>query len=78
MGLNINVAGFSGYTTPEFTINIGSCHWEQTGSWYFRCCLGGVISVGGRCGLGNSEMASGRSNPSDFSAILKFSRFGGK
>ncbi|MEQ8220577.1 MAG: FAD-binding oxidoreductase [Arenibacter sp.] len=73
MGIKYYVAGFSGYT-PDSQLVLGAVP-ETKGFIVASGCCGAGISVAGGVGLGIAEMASGRSNPMDFSEF-EISRFG--
>ncbi|MBU2904626.1 FAD-binding oxidoreductase [Arenibacter algicola] len=73
MGIKYYVAGFSGYT-PDSQLVLGAVPGIK-GFLVASGCCGAGISVAGGVGLGIAEMASGRSNPMDFSEF-EISRFG--
>ena len=73
MGIKYYVAGFSGYT-PDSQLVLGAVP-ETKGFIVASGCCGAGISVAGGVGLGIAELASGRSNPMDFSEF-EISRFG--
>ncbi|RAJ11399.1 NAD(P)/FAD-dependent oxidoreductase [Arenibacter echinorum] len=73
MGIKYYVAGFSGYT-PDSQLVLGGVPGTE-GFLVASGCCGAGISVAGGVGLGIAEMASGRSNPMDFSEF-EISRFG--
>ena len=73
IGIKYYVAGFSGYT-PDSQLVLGAVPGTK-GFLVASGCCGAGISVAGGVGLGIAEMASGRSNPLDFSEF-EISRFG--
>ncbi|WP_169720760.1 NAD(P)/FAD-dependent oxidoreductase [Arenibacter certesii] len=73
IGIKYYVAGFSGYT-PDSQLVLGAVPGIK-GFLVASGCCGAGISVAGGVGLGIAEMASGRSNPFDFSEF-GISRFG--